>query len=94
MGNFGREPYAEQMCELILHLCQQFRRCCLMIFLFLALVAICLVEQNCFGLYEEHLGDTVLNLGQRFRRYHVKIFLFLALVVILLGVVGLFRQFW
>ena len=45
-------------------------------------------------LNEEHLGDTVLNLAQRVRKYHVKIFLFLALGVILLGVVGLFRQFW
>ena len=40
LGNFGRMPYEEHLCEIILNFGQQLRRCHLKIFLVLALVAI------------------------------------------------------
>ena len=50
VGNFGKGPYEEHLCKIILNLGQQFRwRCHLMIFLFLALVAILFGGMNCLG---------------------------------------------
>ena len=64
----------EHLCEIILNLDLWFRmRCCLKIFLFLALVAICLAEQNHLcnfgsGHYGEHLSENILNLDKWLRR--------------------------
>ena len=66
LGNFGRGLYKEHLGEITLNFGHQFRRCCLKITLFLALVAILFggVEPLVkIEAYEKHLGETILNLG-------------------------------
>ena len=82
-GQFGRGPFEEHGCQIILHLGQHFRmRCCLKIPTFYLWWPSYLAEQNQldnFGRspYEEHLHighkyQIIFNLGQLFRRRCLK----------------------
>ena len=89
--NFGRGHYEELFCDFLFNLDWWFRRWCLKIFLYLALVAILFrltAEWNGLsnfgrGHYEELFCDFFFNLDWWFRRWCLKIFLYLALVTIL-----------
>ena len=69
MGNFGRgpRPYEEHLCQILLNLSQQLRRCCSKIFL--ALMAILFGNHNVTvwtilmeaGPYEEHLCQKIFR---------------------------------
>ena len=75
LGNFGRRPFNEHLCEIILNLdLQRVRRCCLKDILSIALAAILFDGTDPFtsrkfgrGHNEEHC-EIILNLDQWFRR--------------------------
>ena len=74
---FGKEPYEEQFCEIILNFREQFKR----VFSILALSVIVIYRTF---VADGQMGNSYvklfLNFGQQFRRiYHVKIFFFFKL---------------
>ena len=97
--NFGRGYYEDQLCEIILNLCQWFRTWRLKDFLSGTLAALLLVEQNHLcnferGHHGEHSCEVIRNLHQWFRRRcRLKDFLTGALAALLFSGAEPFMKF-